>query len=96
MTGDSRGGTRDRLRRGQEAGLLTQDEADTLDSAFEQIYQLLLERDLAAIETGTTPTTYVDPHELDTLTRRHLRETFRSIASIQEVISSDWLRRVRA
>ena len=96
VTGDSRGGTRDRLDRGQRAGLLSQDEAETLDSAFEQIYELLLKRDLTAIATGVAPTTYVDPHELDTLSRRHLRETFRSIASIQDAVSGDWRRRVRA
>ncbi len=95
VTGDSRGGTHDRLHRGQEAGLLTRDEADTLEFAFDHLYGLLLKRDLTSISTGVAATTYVDPRELDTLTRRHLRETFRSIASVQEAISSDWLARVR-
>jgi CBS domain-containing protein len=95
VTGDSRGGTHDRLHRGQEAGLLTQDETDTLESAFDHLYELLLKRDLTSISTGVTSTTYVDPRELDTLTRRHLRETFRSIASVQEAVSSDWRARVR-
>jgi CBS domain-containing protein len=95
VTGDSRGGTRDRLRRGLDAGLLTADEADTLDAAFEQVYELLLRRDLVAVAAGAPLTTYVDPRELDTLTRRHLRETFRSIAAIQETVAGDWLARVR-
>jgi CBS domain-containing protein len=95
VTGDTRGGTLDRLRRGREAGLLTHDEADTLAAAFDQVYELLLRRDLAAISAGTEPTTYVDPRELDTLTRRHLRETFRATAAIQEAVAADWSRRVR-
>lgn len=94
MTGDSRGGTHDRLRRGEALGLLTRDEADTLESAFDHVYELLLKRDLTSISTGVASTTYVDPRELDTLTRRHLRETFRSIASVQEAVSGDWRARV--
>jgi CBS domain-containing protein len=95
VTGDTRGSTLDRVRRGREAGLLTHDEADTLDAAFDQVYELLVHRDLGAIATGAAPTTYVDPRELDTLTRRHLRETFRALASIQEAVAADWSRRVR-
>jgi CBS domain-containing protein len=94
VTGDTRGGTIDRLRRAQVAGLLTQDEADTLTAAFEQSYELLMRRDLSAIARGTTPTTYVNPKELDTLTRRHLRETFRATAAIQDDIASSWCTRL--
>jgi len=95
VTGDTRGGTLDRIRRGRRAGLLTHDEADTLDAAFDQVYELLLRRDLRTISVGAAPTTYVDPRELDTLTRRHLRETFRALASIQEAVAGDWSHRVR-
>ena len=94
-TGDTRGGTLDRLRRGQQAGLLTTDEADTLAAAFDQVYELLLRRDLAAVSSGVAPTTYVDPRELDTLTRRHLRETFRAVATIQDAVAAEWSQRVR-
>ncbi|RLV49732.1 CBS domain-containing protein [Nocardioides mangrovicus] len=95
VTGDTRGGTVDRLRRGHAAGLLTRDEADTLTAAFEQSYELLMKRDLAAIAGGTNPSTYVDPRELDTLTRRHLRETFRATASIQDDIANCWTTRLK-
>lgn len=95
VSGDTRGGTIDRLRRGLAAGLLTQDETDTLTAAFEQIYELLLRRDLSAIDSGEPFTTYVNPKELDTLTRRHLRETFRATAAIQDAVLGDWRTRVR-
>ncbi len=94
VTGDTRGGTIDRLRRGGAAGLLTQDETDTLTAAFEQLYELLMRRDLAAVASGEQFTTYVNPKELDTLTRRHLRETFRSTATIQDAVLGDWRTRV--
>jgi CBS domain-containing protein len=94
VTGDARGGTLDRLRRGREAALLTPDEADTLVAAFDQVYELLLRRDLASLSAGRTSSTYVDPRELDSLTRRHLRETFRAVAGVQESVLSDWTRRV--
>ena len=55
VTGDTRGGTLDRLRRGHQAGLLTGDEADTLAAAFGQVYELLLTRDLAAVSAGVAP-----------------------------------------
>jgi CBS domain-containing protein len=96
VTGDTRGGTIDRLRRGQAAGLLTPDEADTLVAAFEQSYEILLRRDLAAIARGVEPTTYVNPHELDTLTRRHLRETFRATAAVQDHLVESWTARLES
>jgi CBS domain-containing protein len=95
VTGDTRGSTLDRIRRGRRAGLFTADEADTLDAAFDQVYELLVGRDLSATSTGAAPTTYVDPRELDTLTRRHLRETFRALAAIQDAVAADWSHRVR-
>jgi CBS domain-containing protein len=94
-TGDTRGGTVDRLRRGRAAGLLTQDEADTLSAAFQQHHELLMRRDLAAISAGGSPTSYVDPRELDTLTRRHLRETFRATSSIQDELRGSWRSRMK-
>lgn len=94
VTGDARGGTLDRVRRGRQAGLLTQDEADTLAAAFEQVYDLLLRRDLAAMAAGRPASTYLDPRELDSLARRHLRETFRAVASVQDSVLASWSQRV--
>lgn len=94
VTGDTRGSTVDRIQRGRHLGLLTQDEADTLEAAFDQVYELATRREVAAICAGATPTTYVDPRELDTLTRRHLRETFRALAAIQDAVAGAWFQRV--
>lgn len=94
VTGDARGGTLDRINRGLSAGLLSNDEADTLTAAFDQVYELLMRRDLTAVSSGGRSSTYLDPGELDTLGRRHLRETFRAVACVQESVVSDWPRRV--
>jgi CBS domain-containing protein len=95
VTGDSRGSTTDRLRRGAEAGVLTQDESDTLIGAFEEVYDLLLRRELTALAAGAQPSLFIAPRELDTLSRRHLRESFRAIAAVQDSVEANWLSRLR-
>jgi CBS domain-containing protein len=94
VTGDASGTTPDRLRRGAEAGLLTADEAQTLAGAFEDVYALVLLHEADALRTGAAPTTFIAPRELDTLTRRHLRETFRVIRSVQSHLDEHWLARL--
>ncbi|MFY1671503.1 putative nucleotidyltransferase substrate binding domain-containing protein [Plantactinospora sp. WMMB334] len=88
--GDATGGTVDRLHRGAALGLLSTDEAETLAGGFESIYGLLIQHEIAAIRDGRTPTTYLAPKELDSLTRRHLRETFRSVALVQAGVDRNW------
>jgi CBS domain-containing protein len=94
VSGDARGTTTDRLRRGAQAGLLTGDEAETLAGGFDDVYSLLLRHEAQAIRDGSTPTTYFAPADLDTLTRRHLRESFRAIAMVQARVDRDWMRRL--
>jgi CBS domain-containing protein len=94
VCGDARGTTTDRLRRGLQTGLLSADEADTLTSGFNDVYSLLLRHEVHAVRRGVTPTTYLSPKHLDTLTRRHLRETFRAIGLIQARVDRDWMRRL--
>ncbi|HET6533907.1 MAG TPA: putative nucleotidyltransferase substrate binding domain-containing protein [Actinoplanes sp.] len=94
VSGDTRGTTTERLRRGAQTGLLSADEADTLAGGFDDVYSLLLRHQMRAIRSGSTPTTYLAPRDLDTLTRRHLRESFRAIALVQTRIDADWMRRL--
>jgi CBS domain-containing protein len=90
VAGDVRGSTTTRLHRARDLGLLTQDEADSMVSAYEGIYQLILERQIAALKSGVVGNSHVNPDELDTLTRRHLRESFRLVRDMQERIEHDW------
>jgi CBS domain-containing protein len=94
VTGNGRGSTPERLNRGTAAGLLTADERDTLIVGFESIYTILYDRGLTALRTGTTPGTHVDPAELGTLARRHLRETLRAVGAVQRRAEQSWMRRL--
>ncbi|MCA2219309.1 putative nucleotidyltransferase substrate binding domain-containing protein [Jidongwangia harbinensis] len=93
-TGDAHGTTPERLNRGAERGLLGADEARTLVGAFEDVYSLLLDHEVRALRSGETPTTFIVPKTLDTLTRRHLRESFRAVAAIQNRLDQGWLIRL--
>ena len=95
VTRDVRGSTPERLRRAQQAGLLTADESSSLTGAFEEIFALLMRREIDAIRTGTAPSRYLAPRDLDSLTRRLLRETFRVISAVQATLEGEWTSRVR-
>lgn len=92
--GDVRGGTIDRLKRAAQNGSLKEDEADILTNAFEDIYQLIFEQEVMSIRSGREGSSWISPQNLDSLTRRHLRESFRAVAAIQNRIQSEWESRV--
>lgn len=94
VTGDPRGSTPERIRRGAESGLLTQDEAETLVGAHEEVFTLLMEQEVRAIKAGGSLTHHVDPKALDSLTRRYLRESFRAINEVQNALQGEWVIRV--
>jgi CBS domain-containing protein len=94
VTGDDRGSTITRLRRGNSQGLLTDDETETLVRSFEYIYGLLLRHEIEAMRESRTATTWIDPKSLDTLTRRYLREAFRAVAQVQSRLEGDWISRL--
>jgi CBS domain-containing protein len=94
VTGDDRGSTISRLRRGNAQGLLTDDETETLVRGFEYIYGLILRHEVDAIRESRTATTWIDPKHLDTLTRRYLREAFRAVAQVQGRLEGDWISRL--
>lgn len=94
VTGDDRGSTITRLLRGVAAGLLSDDECDTLVRAFEYIYGLMLEREITGLRNGTRVSSELVLAELDTLTRRYLREAFRAVAEVQVRLEGEWIARL--
>ena len=92
--GDVRGGTIDRIGRAREAGLLLGEEAEILTAAFTDFHQLVFNEEIAAIRTGSRPSTWISPNSLDSLTRSHLRESFRAVSGIQSTFQSDWIKRL--
>jgi CBS domain-containing protein len=89
------GSTQERLAHGADVGLLTQDEADTLRGAHEQMFELLWIQEIEAIRAGRPVSTYLNPEALDSLTRRYLRESFRAISRVQARLESEWISRLR-
>ncbi len=78
-----------RLAAGVDAGALTSFDSLTLLEAFELLCQLRLDHQVAQLEAGEEPDSYVDPNHLSPLTRSYLKEAFRAIASVQRTIASD-------
>ena len=93
-TGSPAGPTQDRLEQGAAAGLLTRDEADTLRGAHREMFELQFAREIGDLRERRDRTTYLDPKTLDTLTRRHLRESFRAIARVQGRLEAEWSARL--
>jgi CBS domain-containing protein len=81
--------TRERLRAAAAAGVLPDGDSETLEEAFELMGSLRLEHQIRQLEAGIEPDNYVDPKGLTALTRRHLREAFRMVASAQKGLTTD-------
>lgn len=92
--GDVRGGSIERIARAWDAGLLHGEEAEILSSAFSGIHQLVFDEEIAAIRAGRPVSPWISPDSLDSVTRRHLRETFRAVSNIQASMESDWSARL--
>jgi CBS domain-containing protein len=94
-TGEVRGSTPERISHAVDAHLLTAGEAEALAGAFRDIYELLLRQEAAAIGEGRPPSAWIAPRELDPLTRRHLRDSFRAISAVQAELDGGWKMRMR-
>jgi CBS domain-containing protein len=81
--------TVERLRAGADAGTLRASDAATLAEAYDLFAALRLEHQVQQLEAGVAPDDRLDPGELNPLTRRHLRDAFRAVASVQKAMSAD-------
>ena len=81
--------TIERLRTAATVGTLPTDDAHTLEDAFELIAALRVEHQVKQLCAGAAPDDYVDPGALSPLTRSHLKEAFRAVASIQRRVAAD-------
>jgi CBS domain-containing protein len=87
--------TLERLRVAQAAGKLSAAAAHTLEDAFELISALRMQHQVDQLRAGEPPDDYVDPGTLSSLTRSHLREAFRAVASIQKRVALELATRMR-
>jgi CBS domain-containing protein len=77
-----------RLQAAGAAGVLRESEATTLTEAYRLMTALRMEHQVRELEAGTDPDDYVDPRELNSLTRRYLREAFRLVATTQKRLAA--------
>jgi CBS domain-containing protein len=81
--------TPERLRAGGDAGVFAQAQARTLEEAFDLFSTLRIEHQVQQVEEGHEPDDYIDPKQLNALTRRYLRDAFRELASVQKSLSGE-------
>ncbi len=81
--------TTERLRVAGVAGTLSPRDAHTLQDAFELVGGLRLAHQVQQLRAGSEPDDYVDPATLSPLTRSHLKEAFRAVASIQKRVAAE-------
>ncbi len=80
--------TLDRLRAASAQGVMDSAEARVLEEAFELFSELRLEHQVMQIERGGEPDDRLAPEELDSLTRRYLRDAFHEVAAVQRSVST--------
>jgi len=81
--------TVERLRSASAAGTITADDARTLEEAFELFTDLRLGHQVTQLRSGEQPDDFLDPAQLGALTRSHLKEAFRAVASVQRRIGTE-------
>jgi CBS domain-containing protein len=81
--------TPERLHAAAAAGTLSADNAQTLEDAFDLVAGLKVAHQVRQLRAGWEPDDFVDPVTLSPLTRSHLKESFRAVASIQKRLTHE-------
>jgi CBS domain-containing protein len=81
--------TAERLRSAGAEGTLAKGEAETLEDALDLIETLRLGHQVDQFRAGEPLDDFVNPATLSSLTRSHLREAFRAVASIQKRVAGE-------
>jgi len=78
-----------RLGAARDAGILSLDDARSLQDAFELASQLRLDHQVSQIETAAALDDVIDPATLSPLVRGYLKEAFRAVTSVQGRLAND-------
>jgi CBS domain-containing protein len=81
--GISETGTIARLKAAADTGALPLEDAEVLCEAFELLAGLRMSHQMELLRREKTADDFIDPAQLNPLTRRYLREAFRAIARMQ-------------
>jgi len=79
--------TQDRLEAACENGALSREGMLDLRDAFEFIGSVRLQHQTSQIEQGRAPDNYVPPEELSSLEKRHLKDAFEVVSTMQEAMA---------
>ncbi len=82
------GSTPERLQMAGAAGVLSDRDARTLIDAFELALELRIGHHMAQLASGSRPDDRIEIAEISPLMRDHLRDVFRSVASVQQRLRS--------
>jgi len=82
------GSTPERLQMAGAAGVLNDRDARTLIDAFELALELRIGHHMAQLGEGSRPDDRIEIAEISPLMRDHLRDVFRSVASVQQRLRS--------
>jgi CBS domain-containing protein len=82
VAGAGEGSTPERLRAAADAGVLGDDQAQTLSEAFEISLELRIVHQLDQLAAGQAPDDLLDPAAMSPLTRSHLRDVFRAVSTV--------------
>jgi CBS domain-containing protein len=71
-------------------GGISDDRIADLKDAFEFISMTRLEHQAMQIEAGKSPDNFVPPEELSALQRRHLKDAFEVVSTVQSTMSHNF------
>jgi CBS domain-containing protein len=77
------GSTPERLRIAAQDGIIREDESRSLIEAFELALELRVAHQMEQLASGSAPDDWIEPASIGPLTRDHLRDVFRAVASVQ-------------
>lgn len=80
--------TWERLEAIADAGTMTRSTVEDVRDAFEFISMVRLQHQAKQIENGQKPNNHVPPEELSALERRHLKDAFEVISTMQESMAT--------
>jgi CBS domain-containing protein len=80
--------TVERLDAAAGAGVLTRAEAQVLREAYDLFLGLRMEHQVEELREGRAPDDFIDPADLNQLTRRYVRDAFRAVAGVQRGLTN--------
>ena len=80
------GSTEERLNKALENNIISRKSHDNLVGAYRFIVLVRLRHQLAALKSGIKPDNHINPKHLSQFERNHLKDAFRIISEVQEVM----------